>query len=139
MENRKEPNLVDKARSLGTAVYNWAAKDGFHKTPPEELEKRKSICLACPQWDATAFNNVGKCKICGCSAGKWYKEDGKMVERKLIITEETMIETFFHEVVHIILDSTGELKLSQNEKFVNMMGKAWLEIYLSSVYEKDSA
>ena len=40
-----------------------------------------------------------------------------------IITEETMIETFFHEVVHIILDSTGELKLSQNEKFVNMMGK----------------
>ena len=70
---------------------------------------------------------------------KRYKEDGKMVERKLIITEETMIETFFHEVVHIILDSTGELKLSQNEKFVNMMGKAWLEIYLSSVYEKDSA
>lgn len=70
---------------------------------------------------------------------KRYKEDGKMVERKLIITEETMIETFFHEVVHIILDSTGELNLSQNEKFVNMMGKAWLEIYLSSVYEKDSA
>jgi hypothetical protein len=70
---------------------------------------------------------------------KRYKEDGKTVERKLIITEETMIETFFHEVVHIILDSTGELKLSQNEKFVNMMGKAWLEIYLSSVYEKDSA
>lgn len=69
---------------------------------------------------------------------KRYKEDGKMVERKLIITEETMIETFFHEVVHIILDSTGELNLSQNEKFVNMMGKAWLEIYLSSVYEKDS-
>lgn len=69
---------------------------------------------------------------------KRYKEEGKMVERKLIITEETMIETFFHEVVHIILDSTGELNLSQNEKFVNMMGKAWLEIYLSSVYEKDS-
>jgi hypothetical protein len=70
---------------------------------------------------------------------KRYKEDGKMVERKLIITEETMIETFFHEVVHIVLDSTGELKLSQNEKFVNMMGKAWLEIYLSSVYDqKDS-
>ena len=70
---------------------------------------------------------------------KRYKEDGKMVERKLIITEETMIETFFHEVVHIILDSTGELNLSQNEKFVNMMGKAWLEIYLSSVYDqKDS-
>ena len=77
MENQKEPNLVDKARSLGTAVYNWAAKDGFHKTPPEELEKRKAICLVCPQWDATAFNNVGKCKICGCSAGKWYIPSAK--------------------------------------------------------------
>ena len=70
---------------------------------------------------------------------KKYEEDGKMVERKLIITEETMIETFFHEVVHIILDATGESEMTENERFVNIMGKACLEIYLSSVYEKDSA
>lgn len=69
---------------------------------------------------------------------KKYKEDGKMVEVEVTITEETIIETFFHEVVHIMLDATGETKLSQDERFVNMMGKAWLEIYLSSVYEKDS-
>jgi hypothetical protein len=69
---------------------------------------------------------------------KKYEENGKMVEIKITITEETMIETFFHEIMHIMLDASGELELSENEKFVNIMGKAWLEIYLSSVYEKDS-
>lgn len=69
---------------------------------------------------------------------KKYEEDGAMIEHKFMITEEAMIETFFHEVMHIILDASGELELSENEKFVNIMGKAWLEIYLSTVYEKDS-
>ena len=69
---------------------------------------------------------------------KKYEEDGVVIENKMTITEETMIETFFHEVVHIMLDASGEHELSENEKFVNIMGKAWLEIYLSSVYEKDS-
>lgn len=70
---------------------------------------------------------------------KKYEENGKIIESKITITEETMVETFFHEVVHIILDASGEYELSENEKLVNIMGKAWLEIYLSSVYEKDSA
>ena len=77
MEAHKEPNLIDKAKSLGTAVYDWASKDKFQKTPHDEVEKRKAICLACPQWDATAFNNLGKCKICGCSSGKWYIPSSK--------------------------------------------------------------
>lgn len=67
-----------------------------------------------------------------------HEEDGKQVETPIVITEETIIETFFHEITHIILDATGDNELSENEKFVNLMGKAWLEIYLSSVYEKDS-
>lgn len=69
---------------------------------------------------------------------KIYKDDGKTVEKKMMITNEVLVETFFHEVVHIMLDSSGETKLSQNERLVNIIGKAWLEIYLSSVYEKDS-
>lgn len=64
--------------------------------------------------------------------------DVDMPDIKVKITENAVIETYFHEVTHIILDALGEEELSQNEKFVNMMGKAWLEIYLSSVYEKDS-
>lgn len=67
-----------------------------------------------------------------------YEEDGKVYETKVQITHETLAETFFHEVVHIILDASNETELSENEKFVNIMGKAWLEIYLSSTYEKDS-
>ncbi len=54
------------------------------------------------------------------------------------ITDEAVVETFYHEMIHIIFDALGETKLSENEALVNMMGKAWLEIYLSSTYEKDS-
>lgn len=69
---------------------------------------------------------------------KKYEEDGATREVVLDITEETLAETFFHEVIHIIFDAMGEENLSENEKLVNIMGKAMLEIYLSSVYEKDS-
>jgi len=65
-------------------------------------------------------------------------EDGIEIEVKVNITEEMVIETFFHEMSHIIFDATGEEELSENERLVNMMGKCMLEIYLSSVYEKDS-
>ncbi len=69
---------------------------------------------------------------------KRYEENGATIESPMTITNEVVVETFFHEVTHIILDALGEEEHSQNEKFVNMMGKAWLEIYLSTVYEKDS-
>jgi hypothetical protein len=72
MSEQKEPNLIDKAKSLGKAVYNWGVNDKFAKVSPEIFEQRKSICLACPHWDQTAFNNLGKCKLCGCSVGKLY-------------------------------------------------------------------
>ena len=78
------------------------------------------------------IQNVGAVK-------RKYEENGKIVEMEVTITDEMVIETFFHEVMHIILDASGEEELSENEKFVNIMGKAWLEIYLSSAYnEKDS-
>jgi hypothetical protein len=64
--------------------------------------------------------------------------DGEKVLVDVNVTRETFIETFFHELVHAMLESSGEEELSQNERFVNMMGKCLLEIYLSSVYEKDS-
>jgi hypothetical protein len=67
-----------------------------------------------------------------------YEEDGKQVETEIVITERVVIETFFHELTHIILDALGEEELSGSEKFVNLMGKAWLEVYLYSVYEKYS-
>jgi hypothetical protein len=67
---------------------------------------------------------------------KKYDEDGKQWTVDFVVTEETVMETFFHEVVHIILDATGETTLSENERFVNMMGKSFLEIYLTAEYDK---
>jgi hypothetical protein len=52
------------------------------------------------------------------------------------VSKEIVIETFYHELFHIILDSIGESELSANEKFVNLIGKSMLEVYLSSEYEK---
>lgn len=53
------------------------------------------------------------------------------------ITEEDVVETFFHELVHAVLDGMGEDTLSENEKFVNMLSKGFLEVYLSSTHEED--
>lgn len=54
------------------------------------------------------------------------------------VTDEQVIDTYFHETFHAILDSIGEEELSENEKFVNLVAKAMLEIYLSSDYEEES-
>ena len=69
---------------------------------------------------------------------RFHEENGKNIESEMEITDNMVIETFFHEVSHIIYDAIGENELSENERLVNMMGKAWLEIYLSSVYEEES-
>jgi hypothetical protein len=47
------------------------AKKGFATTPPEILATREATCRACPEWDATALNNTGRCRKCGCST--WAK------------------------------------------------------------------
>ena len=72
MEEYKEPTLINKAKSLGNAAVNWATQDGFRKVPEEIFQSRKNTCLACPNWDAAAFGNTGRCKLCGCSVMKLY-------------------------------------------------------------------
>ena len=72
MDISKEPTLIDKAKSFGTAAANWAAKDGFQKVSEEQFQERKKICLSCPNWDQAAYASMGKCKLCGCSAMKLY-------------------------------------------------------------------
>ncbi len=66
-----------------------------------------------------------------------YEEDGVKKTTTIQITDEILIETFYHELMHIILDALGETELSQNEKLVNMLGKSLLEVYLSSAYEEE--
>jgi len=47
------------------------ARSGFQTTPPEILASREATCRACPEWDANALNNTGRCRKCGCST--WAK------------------------------------------------------------------
>lgn len=72
MEPNKEPNLIDKAKSLTTAAYNWSVHDKMQRVSEEVFLHRKNICLACPNWDKDAYANQGKCKLCGCSIVKLY-------------------------------------------------------------------
>lgn len=72
MEINKEPNLIDKAKSLGTAAVNFAIKDGMKTVSDEVFQTRKNICESCPNWDKNGYVAVGKCKLCGCSVGKLY-------------------------------------------------------------------
>lgn len=62
---------------------------------------------------------------------------GEFEPVEFVVTDETVVETFFHELTHAILSAMDEDKLSENEKFVGLMGKALLEIYLYSEYEEN--
>jgi hypothetical protein len=64
------PSLPQQAASLGKSLVNWTAS-GFSPTPPDILAAREATCRACPEWDATALNNTGRCRICKCST--WAK------------------------------------------------------------------
>jgi hypothetical protein len=64
------PSLPQQAASLGKSLVNWTAS-GFKTTPPEALAAREATCRACPEWDAAALNNTGRCQICKCST--WAK------------------------------------------------------------------
>lgn len=39
------------------------------------------------------------------------------------LSEDTIMDTFYHEKIHMILDSMSEHELSSNEKFVDIFAK----------------
>lgn len=67
---RQPPRLIDQAASLVGAVSRFA-RSGFTATPPEILAAREATCRACPEWEAKALKNTGRCRKCGCST--WAK------------------------------------------------------------------
>jgi len=71
-ESKTESNstLWDQMKNVGFAVRKFAASN-FIPTPPEALATREATCRACPEWDAQALNNTGRCCKCGCST--WAK------------------------------------------------------------------
>jgi len=57
-------------RSAINAGHSFT-RAGFATTSPETLSVREATCRACPEWDAAALNNTGRCRKCGCST--WAK------------------------------------------------------------------
>ena len=62
----KNNSNLEKLDSFLKSSFNWA-KSGFKIADNELIEYRKEICKSCDQWDASALNNTGRCKKCGCS------------------------------------------------------------------------
>jgi len=62
--------LHNKTRSAFLSGTKFAYS-GFATTPPDILSTREATCRACPEWDAAALNNTGRCRKCGCST--WAK------------------------------------------------------------------
>lgn len=62
-------------------------------------------------------NNLGTSNI---TSGEIFLADYfKAGEKEMRVSDTSQINTFLHEVIHAILDTMGEFKLSNNEKFVS--------------------
>lgn len=86
-QTESNPTLWEQMKNVGFAVRKFASSN-FTPTPPEALATREATCRACPEWDAQALNNTGRCRKCGCSTwaklrmatercplGKWEAEE----------------------------------------------------------------
>ena len=62
-------------------------------------------------------NAIGVSYFSSCSIVLASKDKGKPINKNVII------DSFYHEKVHTILDAMGEHKLSQNEKFVEVFSR----------------
>ena len=67
---RRLARRTEMLARFGHAAHRFA-RAGFATTPPEALATREATCRACPEWDASALNNTGRCRKCGCST--WAK------------------------------------------------------------------
>jgi len=72
---------------------------------------------------------LGESNLCGSeiSIATSYKGDH--------VTEDVINDTFYHEKVHMILDTMREYELSQNEKFVDVFSKLLRQADETAQYE----
>lgn len=52
-----------------------------------------------------------------------------------VLSEDRIIDTFYHEKIHMILDAMNEEELSSNEKFVDIFAKLLRQADETSEYE----
>lgn len=51
-------------------------------------------------------------------------------------SESDNLQTFFHEITHVILSAMGRDKLNKDEAFVDLMGSMLQQILTTSTYRK---
>jgi len=51
------------------------------------------------------------------------------------LSKDKMLDTFYHEKVHMLLDTMGEHELSNNEKFVDTFGKLLRQSDVTAKYK----
>ena len=72
------------------------------------------------EFDNNRLSNEGILGDCSFNDGKitlCYTYKGN------VLPIGSVVDTFYHEKIHIILDSMGEHELSQNEKFVEVFAR----------------
>jgi len=50
------------------------------------------------------------------------------------LSDDRIMDVFYHEKVHLILDSMGHFDLSKDEKFVDLFGKLLRQSDLTSIF-----
>lgn len=77
--------------------------------------------------DSLPYDDLGHCSLAG-----GYIEIANTFGKDGIQSESSKLNTYIHEVVHLVLDTMGELELSRNEKFVNCFAGFLTEALISS-------
>jgi hypothetical protein len=83
-------------------------------------------------WDNTKLNNQGDYGTCSHSESMITLSTTIGLKN---LSEGKMEQTFYHELVHSILDSIHERELSDNEKFVDNFANMLHQFIKSAKYE----
>jgi hypothetical protein len=72
--------LLDEFKDVLAAIAVWSAA-GFPVASDAELQRRRDICSACPDWHPAArcfFGRcLGECGQCGCTRLKWWLQTSR--------------------------------------------------------------
>lgn len=69
-----------------------------------------------------------------CFLGAGYIEIANLVNKNDLQSAESKINTFYHELIHSILDTMGYSDMSKDEKFVNCFAGFLTEAMESAVF-----
>ena len=83
------------------------------------------------EWDNKTMNDKAAYGECVHSTSKIIMSDKDGVED---LSYDVMIETFYHEKTHAVLNAMTEYDLSKNEKFVDLFSKLWRQADETSEY-----